>query len=69
MEKLKLETHMNLYCSNVGGILLCLSTGAHRGWYDFHDSVQMLVESVVSCPQSNYGSLVRYCQLSCNHCP
>jgi hypothetical protein len=33
---------------NVGGILLCLSTGAHRGWFDFHDSVQMLVESVVS---------------------
>ena len=21
---------------NVGGILLCISTGAHRGWYDFH---------------------------------
>jgi hypothetical protein len=31
--------------------------------YDFHDSVQMLVESVVSCPQSKDGSLVRPCQL------
>jgi hypothetical protein len=47
----------------VGRILHCLSTGAHRGWYDFHDSVQMLVESVVSCPQSKDGSLVRSCQL------
>ena len=39
--------------------MLCLSTGVDRGWYDFHDSVQMLVESVVSCPQSTDGSLIR----------
>ena len=30
------------------GILLCLSTGAHRGWYDFHDSVQMLVGNTLT---------------------
>jgi hypothetical protein len=47
----------------VGGILLCLSTGEHRGWYDFHDSVQILVESGLSCPQSKDGNLVRSCQL------
>jgi len=28
--------------------LLCLSLGAHRGWYDFHDSVQMLVGNTLT---------------------
>ena len=43
-----------------------LSTGAHRERYDVHDSVKMLVESVesvVSWPKSEDGSLVRFCQL------
>ncbi|XP_062586022.1 uncharacterized protein LOC134247708 [Saccostrea cucullata] len=44
-------------------ILLSFSTWTHRGWYDFHDSMQMLVESVVSCPKSEDGRLLRSSQL------